>query len=280
MRCADGVMLMRSNNEDDRREYERVIARNASIRQLTGGGIAEGIVGSSRLTNPPTLYDHVPLTSHRLSMLQMIHQQMNLSSQVSTSPESSRYFITPTVVTHPYGLSNHREIPVFTAVQSSQAFFRRNQFHNEANEAIHSRSLLSLMEGQWLRQDTSNESTIETRHETARPHNDEKTKSFTQVNKSDEIPEFSSSGSLIFSTLDSEPHISEKRNSSLSYSEHEQKPPAAKRQCKQAPKAKLDSRWLSSLEELKQFKQENGHTIVPRGYVENPKLASWVRYMT
>jgi Helicase associated domain len=39
---------------------------------------------------------------------------------------------------------------------------------------------------------------------------------------------------------------------------------------------KLDSRWLSSLDELKQFKQANGHTIVPRGYSENPKLASWV----
>lgn len=42
-------------------------------------------------------------------------------------------------------------------------------------------------------------------------------------------------------------------------------------------KPKFDSRWLTSLCELKQFSQENGHTVVPRGYSENPKLASWVR---
>ena len=38
-----------------------------------------------------------------------------------------------------------------------------------------------------------------------------------------------------------------------------------------------DSKWLASLQELKKFKEEHGHTIVPRGYSSNPKLASWVR---
>ena len=41
--------------------------------------------------------------------------------------------------------------------------------------------------------------------------------------------------------------------------------------------SKGDSKWLKSLGELKEFKQSHGHTIVPRGYLENPKLASWVR---
>lgn len=37
-----------------------------------------------------------------------------------------------------------------------------------------------------------------------------------------------------------------------------------------------DGRWLTSLEHLKEYKRIHGDCIVPRGYMENPKLASWV----
>jgi hypothetical protein len=40
--------------------------------------------------------------------------------------------------------------------------------------------------------------------------------------------------------------------------------------------SKADSKWLSTIEELKEFKGIQGHCIVPRGYAENPRLASWV----
>ena len=40
---------------------------------------------------------------------------------------------------------------------------------------------------------------------------------------------------------------------------------------------KTDSKWHASFEQLKQYKEMNGHTIVPRGYSLNSKLASWVR---
>lgn len=40
--------------------------------------------------------------------------------------------------------------------------------------------------------------------------------------------------------------------------------------------AKLSTKWLSSLQELKLYKQKYGDCIVPRGYSANPKLASWV----
>lgn len=39
---------------------------------------------------------------------------------------------------------------------------------------------------------------------------------------------------------------------------------------------KTDSKWHASYEQLKQYKQQHGHTIVPRGYSLNTKLASWV----
>ena len=35
-------------------------------------------------------------------------------------------------------------------------------------------------------------------------------------------------------------------------------------------------RWLIMLEQLKEYKKSFGHTVVPRGYKANPKLASWV----
>jgi hypothetical protein len=40
---------------------------------------------------------------------------------------------------------------------------------------------------------------------------------------------------------------------------------------------KFDSKWYASYGRLKCFKQLTGHTIVPRGYSHDPKLASWVR---
>lgn len=42
------------------------------------------------------------------------------------------------------------------------------------------------------------------------------------------------------------------------------------------PKKKQDTKWLASYEELKQYKDEYGDCIVPRGYPLNPRLASWV----
>ncbi|KAL3935001.1 MAG: hypothetical protein SGBAC_009396 [Bacillariaceae sp.] len=47
-------------------------------------------------------------------------------------------------------------------------------------------------------------------------------------------------------------------------------PPAAKR-----AKHK-DVRWLSNLEQLKEYKAKHGDCVVPRGFSGNPKLASWV----
>ena len=35
-------------------------------------------------------------------------------------------------------------------------------------------------------------------------------------------------------------------------------------------------RWLIMLDQLKEYKKSFGHTVVPRGYKANPKLASWV----
>lgn len=46
------------------------------------------------------------------------------------------------------------------------------------------------------------------------------------------------------------------------------------------PKGKKDTKWLATLEELKQYKEANGTCIVPRGYTENPRLASWVRIIS
>ena len=39
---------------------------------------------------------------------------------------------------------------------------------------------------------------------------------------------------------------------------------------------KKDNKWLSTLEELKKYKESHGDCIVPRGYSANPRLASWV----
>jgi hypothetical protein len=40
--------------------------------------------------------------------------------------------------------------------------------------------------------------------------------------------------------------------------------------------SKKDSKWLTTLEELKEYKKENGDCVVPRGYALSPRLASWV----
>ena len=37
-----------------------------------------------------------------------------------------------------------------------------------------------------------------------------------------------------------------------------------------------DVRWLSNLEQLKEYKKKYGDCVVPRGFSANPKLASWV----
>jgi hypothetical protein len=45
----------------------------------------------------------------------------------------------------------------------------------------------------------------------------------------------------------------------------------------QAPVRKnKDDKWLVSLEKLKAYKQQSGDCIVPRGYAQDPQLASWV----
>jgi Helicase associated domain len=55
-------------------------------------------------------------------------------------------------------------------------------------------------------------------------------------------------------------------------------PKSKKRSAEDQPRKskKKDTKWLTTLEELKRYKQENGNTIVPRGYSQNPRLASWV----
>lgn len=39
---------------------------------------------------------------------------------------------------------------------------------------------------------------------------------------------------------------------------------------------KKDTKWLATLEQLKDYKKVHGDCIVPRGYSHNPRLASWV----
>ena len=39
---------------------------------------------------------------------------------------------------------------------------------------------------------------------------------------------------------------------------------------------KLNKRWFDQYEELRRFKEKEGHCCVPRRYKENPKLSSWV----
>jgi hypothetical protein len=41
---------------------------------------------------------------------------------------------------------------------------------------------------------------------------------------------------------------------------------------------KKEIHWLSRLEELRKYKELNGDCLVPRGYLPNPSLGSWVRY--
>ena len=54
--------------------------------------------------------------------------------------------------------------------------------------------------------------------------------------------------------------------------------PPEEKQSKPRSKKK-DEKWLATLEELKSYKAEHGDCIVPRGYIENPRLASWVRFV-
>ena len=39
---------------------------------------------------------------------------------------------------------------------------------------------------------------------------------------------------------------------------------------------KKNSKWMTTFEELKKYKEIHGDCIVPRGYALNPRLASWV----
>ena len=52
--------------------------------------------------------------------------------------------------------------------------------------------------------------------------------------------------------------------------------PKEKRSKDQQPKTKQDTKWLQSYNELKEYKEDYGDCIVPRGFALNPKLASWV----
>jgi hypothetical protein len=62
-----------------------------------------------------------------------------------------------------------------------------------------------------------------------------------------------------------------------------QPPPKKKPASKKAKKVaavpterRKDTKWMTMLETLKQYKAEHGNCIVPRGYAPNPRLASWV----
>jgi hypothetical protein len=53
-------------------------------------------------------------------------------------------------------------------------------------------------------------------------------------------------------------------------------PPKKRVKKPRQPKKKQDTRWLTSYQELKEYKDEYGDCIVPRGFPLNPRLASWV----
>ena len=53
-------------------------------------------------------------------------------------------------------------------------------------------------------------------------------------------------------------------------------PESKKKKGKHEPGQKNKSKWNSYFETLKAYKEENGDCCVPRGFSENPKLASWV----
>mmetsp|Transcript_5649 Transcript_5649/g.13316 ORF Transcript_5649/g.13316 Transcript_5649/m.13316 type:complete len:384 (+) Transcript_5649:55-1206(+) len=81
--------------------------------------------------------------------------------------------------------------------------------------------------------------------------------------------ESSLSASSPSSKLDVQP-VSNVSNAEQQDDDLDSQPPAAKR-----AKHK-DVRWLSNLEQLKEYKEKHGDCVVPRGFSGNPKLASWV----
>lgn len=54
------------------------------------------------------------------------------------------------------------------------------------------------------------------------------------------------------------------------------KPSSSRSAAAAATNTKKDDKWLAALEELKEYKNAYGNCVVPRGYAQNPRLASWV----
>jgi len=86
-------------------------------------------------------------------------------------------------------------------------------------------------------------------------------------------------------TLYSEPNVEEPprkkakigpKNSKSSVAESKSKGKASSGKNDDGKPKKKDSKWLATLEKLKEYRKEHGDCIVPRGYSLDPRLASWV----
>jgi Helicase associated domain len=265
--------------------------------------------GSDAVMNPANLcYAYRNnFVETQLLMLKALSQRMTTtSSQVQMNPIFTQTNL-PRFDSYLPNFFEYNCTQSFPPMHPGSDFLRRNQFNEEASDAEYHKFMLYLAERQFIQNASTRVWAQSVQRDILCDYAD-------QINATSGSILHASSHSDLPTAWDRKPststspdrnqavakvqddqtptpsewkkvRIDSKRLSSSSeyvYTEDSFKPAAVLKQVEKPPamkaskEPKLDFRWLTSLSELKQFKQANGHTIVPRGYSENPKLASWV----
>jgi hypothetical protein len=70
--------------------------------------------------------------------------------------------------------------------------------------------------------------------------------------------------------------IMERDQGRIVHTQPDQNTSKTKNKIQKEKKTKQDERWLAAYQEIRQYKEEHGDCIVPRGFTRNPRLAAWV----
>jgi Helicase associated domain len=283
-------------------ETKRIRDRSEPVQGATPKAESASVVAGQNGLPVDALLDHITLCHAyrnnfihpQLSMLEALSQQVNtVSSQVQMSS-----FLNP--VNHPLldtyfpNFYDYNSAQNYLSMSTGDGFLRQNQV-KQPGEIEYSKSVLYLAERQLLQNASTQAWTQSVQRNlvsNGSGHVHTASGSILQGShsgsQSDWVCRPTAASSLRRNPAEAAVQVDRSISKRLSSSGEDnrindsQKQEAALKQVEMTPSVKtskgpkLDSRWLSSLDELKQFKQANGHTIVPRGYSENPKLASWV----
>lgn len=254
---------------DERLRFEQELLMNTQGRAYSGGA-GVGSLGPSA-ANPASLQAQLS-RGHQLAM----HQHINTNAQATSAFLFPSHMGTDATVFHqPHGMMNGMSTAASSPISASSRIelwgLLRLREEREQLDRHHAMNQ-QLIEAQ--QQEINKLRSTETANNHFQPSSID---GQTQVNKGDPSTANVKSTATSFSPRRKESAPKEKKSQASNPTPKAQKLAPSEKARKSEKK---DSKWLATLEELKKYKRENGNTIVPRGYSQNPRLASWVSKVT